>query len=97
MKRTIILTMIIGLLILSACSDNNENSSISSTNEINNSDTNETGRQQSVSTTPEEFEEADFNTLVLFTFLLEDTEIAIEAEQAQDMLVLWQVGKTIQN
>ena len=98
MKKTLILIMIVALLILSACADNDENTSINGTNESNKSIVDETTgtntrtNQQPINIMPDEFEEAKIETLGLFTFILEDT---IDDVQAQEMLVLWQVGKSL--
>jgi hypothetical protein len=87
MKKFLIVIMVLTILILPACADNSENAA--SGNENNSeqvADSNgETG----------DLDELTLNQLATNVFLLEKTEYQVTEEQAEEMVVLWQVAKAL--
>ena len=85
MKRFLIIIMVLSLLILPACSSNDQNTS--SNTEVNEySDIEDQEKDESSG--------SEINQLAINIFLLEESEFAISLEQAEEMLVLWQVANS---
>ncbi len=87
MKKILILIMVLTILILPACADNSENAASGNENSsVQVADSNgETG----------DLGELTLNQLATNVFLLEKTDYQVTEEQAEEMVVLWQVAKAL--
>jgi hypothetical protein len=83
MKRILLITMIITLLILPACANNSENNAANT----GSGDNHEEGNTEN--------NENNINQLAFGVFLLEESDFAVTPEQAEEILFLWKVAKSL--
>lgn len=100
MKKTILLTMILALtLVLAACGQTTTQSNDANQAVVNgngaNADSEAAVPQGTMVPGSGQFEMPEQTLLILGTFKLEGTDMAIQADQAAELLPLWQVLKNL--
>ena len=89
MKKTLTIIILLAVLILPACSNNNENViSVNTETTVKDAD----GEDVEIA---KDFSNISINQLGNNIFFLEESDYSVSAEQAEEMLVLWQVAKSL--
>lgn len=100
-KHTMIISiLLLSAVLLSACSSNGVESAAEAASEVlaevgTQVEETQSGAQAGASETESDFSMPSAMQLALGTFMLEETDYAIDADQAQEILVLWKAVRSL--